>query len=256
MLSFFILAFAIGWIPWVVRIYNPGFQFQVFVFAPLAAALVVSAAIGIKELKQWLLRIIHWRVRWWWYAIALILPIFIKEMASTINLMIGATAMHGNDYIWKSFLENFRPAFLLPLVWILCEESGWRGFATPRLLERYPVLVTGLLMGLIWSIWNLPLILTGEITIMELVKGIAHAIILTAIIQATKGSVVICILLLASNNIIARIYFGLFEGENAARLDIILVILWWGIALMMALITNWQGKKISTDIVNRKAVIQ
>ncbi len=34
------------------------------------------------------------------------------------------------------------------------EELGWTGFATPELLRRYGVLTTGVLMGVMWSVWH------------------------------------------------------------------------------------------------------
>jgi len=36
------------------------------------------------------------------------------------------------------------------------EESGWRGFALPRLQARCPVIVSGLIVGYLWSFWHLP----------------------------------------------------------------------------------------------------
>ena len=37
------------------------------------------------------------------------------------------------------------------------EELGWTGFATPELRKRYDILPTGLMMGLLWGVWHLPL---------------------------------------------------------------------------------------------------
>jgi membrane protease YdiL (CAAX protease family) len=37
----------------------------------------------------------------------------------------------------------------------LLEELGWTGFATPRLLRRHGVLITGLLIGVPWWAWHL-----------------------------------------------------------------------------------------------------
>jgi len=36
------------------------------------------------------------------------------------------------------------------------EESGWRGFALPRLQARYPVIAASLIVGYLWSFWHLP----------------------------------------------------------------------------------------------------
>lgn len=38
----------------------------------------------------------------------------------------------------------------------LNEESGWRGFALPRLQARYPVIVAALIVGYLWSFLHLP----------------------------------------------------------------------------------------------------
>jgi membrane protease YdiL (CAAX protease family) len=42
------------------------------------------------------------------------------------------------------------------------EEPGWRGFALPRLLERYSPLKAGLVLGLMWSFWHLGLWLVAS----------------------------------------------------------------------------------------------
>ncbi len=36
------------------------------------------------------------------------------------------------------------------------EESGWRGFALPRLQSRFPVIMAALVVGFFWSMWHLP----------------------------------------------------------------------------------------------------
>jgi uncharacterized protein len=37
------------------------------------------------------------------------------------------------------------------------EEPGWRGFALPRLMQRFSPLKAGLIVGFSWSFWHLPL---------------------------------------------------------------------------------------------------
>lgn len=39
----------------------------------------------------------------------------------------------------------------------LGEEFGWRGFALDRLQAKSTALVSGLVLGLVWSLWHLPL---------------------------------------------------------------------------------------------------
>ncbi|MFN2302429.1 MAG: CPBP family intramembrane glutamic endopeptidase, partial [Anaerolineales bacterium] len=55
------------------------------------------------------------------------------------------------------------PAMIVPiglLIWLvgaLPEEYGWRGYALPRLQRTFNPLVAGLILGIIWGVWHLPL---------------------------------------------------------------------------------------------------
>ncbi len=63
---------------------------------------------------------------------------------------------------------NFRTTQLLPQVVVIVliaigEEYGWRGFLLPRLMQKFNVLYSSIILGLIWGFWHLPayLIKTG-----------------------------------------------------------------------------------------------
>ena len=61
---------------------------------------------------------------------------------------------------------QLRGTDLLPQIIIIAlialgEEYGWRGFLLPRLLEKYSVLHSSIILGLIWGIWHLPAYLIG-----------------------------------------------------------------------------------------------
>lgn len=44
------------------------------------------------------------------------------------------------------------------------EETGWRGFALPRLLTRYSPLTAAIILGVIWAVWHAPAFLTSGLT--------------------------------------------------------------------------------------------
>lgn len=48
-------------------------------------------------------------------------------------------------------------AFNLLFGGTLGEEIGWRGFALPRLLEKYSPLQASFILGTIWALWHLPI---------------------------------------------------------------------------------------------------
>jgi membrane protease YdiL (CAAX protease family) len=94
---------------------------------------------------------------------------------------------------------------LLPITVLvsgLAEEPGWRGFALPRLQERFGPLLGTLVLGILWSIWHFPLFLTswtadsGLLQVIEFtVTATAIAVIITWVFNNTRGSLLIAMLL-------------------------------------------------------------
>ena len=53
-------------------------------------------------------------------------------------------------------LGSFLPLLILGP---LSEEIGWRGYALGRLQMRWNALISSLIIGLVWTLWHLPLFL-------------------------------------------------------------------------------------------------
>ncbi len=63
----------------------------------------------------------------------------------------------GNPFDGNLFLK--RLGLMLPLIILgpLSEELGWRGYALDRLQTRWNALISSLILGIVWSLWHLPL---------------------------------------------------------------------------------------------------
>ena len=134
--------------------------FFVFGIMGIFPAWVLSSAYartpGIRKLFSTLLK--PRRPAIWYLVIFIIFPGFIL-LAFYITPILGGKAQFylADLGIWGAavflFFE-FSKGFVL--TGGINEESGWRGFAIPRLQARYSVIVSGLIVGYLWAFWHLP----------------------------------------------------------------------------------------------------
>lgn len=138
-----------------------------------------------------------------------LLPALLLMPLSSLVTLGWLTAV-GVSLPWEYALP---PAMLVPvglLIWLggaLPEEFGWRGFALDRLQAHLGPLPASLALGLIWSLWHLPLhfipgttqsiLPIGEFTIQTLVLAILY----TWLHNRTGGSVLIAGLFHATGNL-------------------------------------------------------
>lgn len=75
----------------------------------------------------------------------------------------------------------------------LAEETGWRGFALPRMQARMGALNANLLLGVLWAFWHGPMYLIGGGSIPFLIfvpLSVALAILFAWVFNNTRGSLV------------------------------------------------------------------
>jgi membrane protease YdiL (CAAX protease family) len=165
LIAFFVLAFAIAWailIPNVLASYGlisipaPVAFLLVMGYGPTIAAVVVSGVLGGRtEIGRLLKRLLVWRVGWTWWAITLFLN------GAIILGALGLYALLGNEVpafpeLGPGLLVEVLLTFLLVAL-INGEEIGWRGFALPRLQARYGVLATVAVLGVLETLFHLPI---------------------------------------------------------------------------------------------------
>ena len=171
--AFFVLAYGVTWILWapVVIAGVPAFSETRHVpswYALPAVAVgvtgtafamtaVTGGRAGVRRLLQ---RLTCWRVGARWYLVAfLTIPL--------VELVITAAAT-GTDVLralTPAALALYPAAFAAHFVFgPLFEESGWRGFALPRMQERFGPMRGTLLLGGLWAGWHFFLYAPGWIS--------------------------------------------------------------------------------------------
>jgi membrane protease YdiL (CAAX protease family) len=163
---FFLIAFAWTWLLNLPRILAAGGWFSlpgwlsaglgyVAVFGPSLAAFGLTAIESGKEGVRSLWRRgweMNFRKTW------LISTILLVPLCGLITL--GCLTALGGSIPWQLALQ---PGMLVPaglLIWLLGalpEEYGWRGYALDRMQKYTNPLIASLVLGLMWSLWHLPL---------------------------------------------------------------------------------------------------
>jgi uncharacterized protein len=156
-ITFFVLAYAISWVG--LPLYAAGvWPIPFLATGPLIAALIVvpitQGRAGLRELG---LRMIRWRVRWYWYAVAVGLPLAVLLITVGLNGALGAgTPSLAGVGSLSTILMVFAVRLINPLDGPMGEEPGWRGFALPGLQTSRSPLVTTLILAVLITGWHLP----------------------------------------------------------------------------------------------------
>jgi membrane protease YdiL (CAAX protease family) len=216
---FYILAFGISWIGLIPGVLgsreiapfdNPYVQLLGILFSvgpTLAAVIVSQVAQGNAGVQNLLKALLKWRVGLVWYIVAVLGPIVIFVAGQVLTKLMGLTvtsaALPSNPFL-------FVVAVFTVILSNTGEEIGWRGFALPHLQKRYNALLATLIVGLLWSLWHLPLVfLTGnpmaQSPLIWLISIVAGAFTYTWLYNSTQGSILLVALLHVSENI-----FGAF----------------------------------------------
>lgn len=112
---------------------------------------LVDGKAGFHDLRS---RLGRWRVDARWYAIALLLaPLLI--LAVLMALAVFSPVYLPGIFTREDKLARLMLGLVSALVTGICEELGWTGFVTPRLRQRYSILATGLIIGVLWGIWHI-----------------------------------------------------------------------------------------------------
>jgi len=207
-LTYFTLTYISSWLVWTPMVLS-GFDSRLLLvsgtFCPLASALLLTALIdGCSGIRDLLSRFLIWRVKVGWYLWCFFGSAAVVLAAILIHLAAGGDSPAWND---PAKLYLVIPVFLYVLVFsVLGEETGWRGFALPRLQKRIGALGSSLIIGIGWGVWHLPLFwISGNFHrqipfSLFLLQDIALAVLMTWLYNATGGSLLLVHLFHAASN--------------------------------------------------------
>ncbi len=109
---------------------------------PTIAAMIVSRWRGGEGFARW-------RVHPGWIVLGLVAMPALHLPATLLEVALG-----GEPTQW--FYPPERPEHFAALVlFSFGEEPGWRGFAYPRMAERYGPVIGSLILGVVWALWHL-----------------------------------------------------------------------------------------------------
>ena len=225
LVAFFILAYALSWIILVpgglgLLPDSAGILAWLAPFGPAVAAFVVTALTGGRPaVGQLLRRMGQWRVGIHWY----LLILFGVPLVELLGAFVVLRSVPLDDLAqnWPLVFTSYLPQALVAVVVIgLAEETGWRGFALPRLQEWRGPLVGTAVLAVVWAGWHLPNVLfggwTGASYALWLTLTIASAFVYTWVFNNTGGSILLAALLHAAINMSSSLVLDLVPGMEDA----------------------------------------
>jgi membrane protease YdiL (CAAX protease family) len=197
LIAYFALAFALSWaieIPlalsargWIATPFPPWLHYLAS-FGPMMAAVVVTLLTqGVGGLRPVFRGYALWRVRPIYVIVAVVAPCAVFAL-----LVLATRAARG---AWPDLAALGRPDYLPPLgllptllLWTLTfgvgEETGWRGFALPRLQASRSAFSASMILGALWAAWHLPALLYRD-TYLEMGLLVTPMLLAVAVVGST-----------------------------------------------------------------------
>jgi membrane protease YdiL (CAAX protease family) len=196
------------------------------------------------------------RIPFKWYPVIFLFVPALNSLAALLDRMTGGSGATWGESALNlltdpaSIIFSILFASMIPFI----EELGWRGYALNRLQEKRSALASSLILGVVWSVWHLPMFFVRDSYQASLGIGtpsfwlflfgiVPLTFALTWIYNNTGRSTLAVILFHSMVN---------FTGELIAlseRADTFSIYLWFVVAICLA--AGWSLKALP-----RKKVVQ
>jgi membrane protease YdiL (CAAX protease family) len=221
-MAYFALAYLISWsigIPLalanqgVIPQILPTWSHYLVAFGPMLSAVLVTAeSQGVQGLKDLGKRMLRWACPKW--LLVALSPLIFGYVVLVIQNLIRAENLALRELGSVNFLGSLG-LIALPF-WILTfglgEETGWRGFALPRLEKKFNAFSATMILAGLWAFWHLPQFFYAyefSITMIGWLVGLfAGAIFLTWFYNSNGESI-----------LMAAVWHGCFNFVSASTAD-------------------------------------
>jgi len=204
--KFFIITYLVSWTFFGAASIVTNLQGPLFFLGAISPSFVALSLTGFKDGRAGIRALTkgmsQWPAQARWYVFAIGYMAAIKLSAALLHRLVSGE--------WPQFGQE--PLYIMALAIVVStpvqagEEIGWRAFALPRLASRLGLGWAGIVLGVIWACWHLPLFFIpntdsfGQSFPVYLINVTAISIAMTWLYWRTNQSLLLVMLLHASIN--------------------------------------------------------
>jgi membrane protease YdiL (CAAX protease family) len=256
----FWIAFLVAWfVSALICLANLRFM-ERFPFSPLVIGLFIisvapvafvtaSAWSRIPSVRNYLASLIHLRGMWGWALLALVLFPALVLISVPIDSLLNKQPISPYQFpdVGLALIGLVVVKFLYQFLFFNAtgEETGWRGFALPRLQTQTSPLLAALIIGVFWTTWHFPFwqaegkpILTLEFLVAMYIGHILLSVLIAWIYNRAKGSILIAGIAHAATNTVQ----AFIPVQNILSLYLTLFV-----AVLALMVVDRMWKKLPSD---------
>jgi membrane protease YdiL (CAAX protease family) len=160
--AYFIIAFFLSWVSAFMLVLpkllngrpitkmDGLLMFPIMILGPALTGIILTGITeGKKGIRNLFARVFKWKVSFKWYALAFCVPP-IMILLTLFLLMNFVSITYTPNFFFIGILFGIPAGFF--------EEIGWTGFALYKSSPTQTTFIKGLLIGIFWGLWHLPVI--------------------------------------------------------------------------------------------------
>ncbi len=128
------------------------------IFAPLVVGTwLTRREVGRPGVRALYARLLPHRAHLRWALVGLLVPALLLAGGLGLFRLAG--------WPGEVVMNRGAPALSVGLVICVAEEVGWRGYALPRLTARYGAFAGSGILGVLWTLWHIPMLLGQNVSL-------------------------------------------------------------------------------------------